>query len=167
MSRLVPTFQGETQFAGYADSSKGGPRITLRLADREALEAFIGAEGQRFACVLVRIGEDEQPVPPPAPTPAKPPKPAPADKPDHALSKWAALRCADTEFWKFIEQQCEDDHIGLMTVRNKEDAAQWIRDVCEVKSRAEFDVDPAAAERFKARVMRPWQRHCIATGVTQ
>lgn len=66
---LKPTFQGEVQLVGWSDTHTRGPIIALRLSDSEELEVFKGmtvrkggVAGQRLACVLVEIGDDEKPV---------------------------------------------------------------------------------------------------------
>lgn len=82
------------------------------------------------------------------------------DRPDHALSRWAALRCADAEFRRWASLRC-----GWL-IDTTEAAADWMREVCEVASRAEFDTDPAAAERFHTRVREPYALHLKATGAS-
>ena len=69
MTDLLPTFSGETQLMGWGESDIQGPWIKLRLIDADALLPFRGMTkargdkaGQRLACVLVEIGEDEVPV---------------------------------------------------------------------------------------------------------
>ena len=162
-SEITPSFSAEVQFAGFSDSSKGGPRITLRLADREALESFIGCEGKRFMAVLVLIGDDELPAPPPQPAP-KPAKPK-APKADHSRSQSAADLCRNPEFWRWIEFDQKLRRYGRAPINDEKSAADWMRDYCEVGSRAHFDTDPAAHQRFVERVKAPWSRHCIARGL--
>ena len=159
----TPTYADELRFIGFRDSSRNGPCVTFALPSREALEAFIGGEGKRFMAVLVLIGDDELPAPPsqPAPKLAEPKAP----KADHSLSKWAALRCADPEFWRWIEFDQRVRRYARLPINDEKAAAECIRDYCEVASRAEFDTDPAAAQRFKERVMVPWQRHCLTRSI--
>lgn len=125
---VTPTHSGEVQFVTFADSSKGGPRITLRLQDRDELEAFVGMEGKRFMCVLVAIGDDEQPVPPPAKAPAQKLGPL-------ALS--AVQFCKNPAFWQWINHESE------------EDAAQWLKLELGVASRRDIDGDKDAPARFR------------------
>jgi len=70
MSDIKPFFQSEVWFSGWGDGHKAGPWIRLSLTDSDALEPFRGLTerkgkqaGQRFMCVLVEIGDDEQPRP--------------------------------------------------------------------------------------------------------
>lgn len=69
MTDLNPTFSGEVQLAGWRETHKSGAVVSFFLSDPEDLEKFRGltvakgkTAGQRFACVLVEIGDDELPV---------------------------------------------------------------------------------------------------------
>lgn len=66
-------FNAEVQLLRWSDTSNGGATITLALADHADLEIFKlmtikkGQQaGQRLACVMVEIGDDEQAVEQPA-----------------------------------------------------------------------------------------------------
>jgi hypothetical protein len=135
----TPTFSGEVQFAGYSDSSRSGPRVTLRLQDRAELEKFVGCEGKRYMAVLVEIGDDEAPAQPAC---------------GGERAKWAAMRCAEPEFQRWLSV-VYPEHINA-TMRGAELCAEMMRTVCAVKSRAEFDSDEAAGYRFDSLIRRPW-----------
>lgn len=92
-------------------------------------ELATAAMGQRFMAVLVPIGDFED-VPKPK-----------EDK--HKLSRQAALLCDDPRFWRFLNEYGDGGVYGL------EDAAACIRMMCEVDSRAEFDTNPEAAEKWR------------------
>lgn len=69
MSDVVATFQGEVQLAGWKETHSSGVTVTFWLPDTADLDAFRALTvrkgnqaGHRFACVLVEIGDDEQPV---------------------------------------------------------------------------------------------------------
>ena len=165
----TPTYADELQFLGFRDSSRNGPCVTFALPDRKFVDNFVGMEKRRFAAVLVLIGDDELPEAPPMPSPPEPEPAKPkAPKADHSLSKWAALRCADPEFWRWIEGTEHDGRYpaaDFVSIDSAQDAAEWVRQRCEVKSRAEFDAIPDAAERLRERVRAPWLKHCIARGL--
>lgn len=162
---MKPTFQGEVQFAGYADGSRGGPRVTLRLADRDELDKFIGMEGKRFMAVLVEISDDETPAEPEAPAPAKERVKRERMGP---LCAWAVYRCGEPVFQGWIRPRYDrfmggngtgwgdvtpmDDFGG----NHAEYAAHCIKAMCDVQSRKEFDTDMAAGERFKELVIKPY-----------
>jgi hypothetical protein len=60
------------------------------------------------------------------------------------LSAWVALRCKDPLFQRFLG--VADEPAAINTVRTK----------CGVKSRAEFDKDPAAKARFDEIIRHPF-----------
>ncbi len=171
---MKPPFQGEVQFAGYADGSRGGPRVTLRLADRDELERFIGKEGKRFMAVLVEIADDETPAEPEKPAAAR--KAAPVKR-HGPLCQWAVERCGEPVFQSWLRPQYDrvmggngsgwgDVHPDVHFRGNHaEYAAHCLKVLCEVESRKEFDSDPVAGERFKALVMRPYAAWLKVNGV--
>lgn len=166
---MKPTFQGEVQFAGYADGSRGGPRVTLRLADRDELDKFIGKEGKRFMAVLVEIADDETPAEPEKPAPARSAAPVKRHGP---LCQWAVERCGEPVFQSWLRPRYDralvgngsgwgdvtpmDDFGGNTKAAHAAYTAHCIKVLCQVESRTEFDTDAAAGERFKTLVMRPY-----------
>ncbi len=144
---MKPTFQGEVQLAGWSETHTGGCKITLWLSDPSDLDVFRAltvrkgnTAGHRLACVLVEIGDDEQPVEPPA---SEKPKGGP-------LAKLAGQWSNDPIFWEWLEEE-----VGRK-VASAEDAAGLVRHICMVASRAELDNDAAAADRFHRLVRRPY-----------
>jgi hypothetical protein len=66
------------------------------------------------------------------------------------LAQQAALLCGDESFREFLVERSRTV-IGIIdTPQSSELAADVVRNICEVESRAEFDSDPAAAERWSA-----------------
>ncbi|WP_322997933.1 hypothetical protein [Castellaniella sp.] len=65
------------------------------------------------------------------------------------LARLAGQLCQNPAFQAFVPE-CAD---GLSV---EENAAAWIRKVCEVSSRAELDHSVAAAFRFHERVRKPF-----------
>lgn len=63
-----------------------------------------------------------------------------------SLARGAALLCQKPAFQKFLAVQLQ------VPVPSAEQAAQWVRQACEVQSRAEFDRCPRAAQRWQALV---------------
>lgn len=144
---LQPTYQGEVQFAGYSDSSRSGPRVTMRLHDRDDLQLFVGKEGKRFALVLVEIGDDEQPV-------AQETTAVEVAK-GGALAKLAGMWCQEPEFWAFLAG-CDAN--GGQVVTNAEEAASAVRAICDVDSRAALDHDKIGSVRFQTLIRQPYMR---------
>lgn len=138
---IEPTYSGECQFVTYADSSKGGPRITLRLRDRDELEAFIGMEGKRFALVLVQIGDDEQPVPP---------RQRESTQTLGPLAMSAVMMCKEPRFRSWLG------------VSSPVEAAEFIKRECGISSRKELDTNPVAARKFRTMIVEPWREVATA-----
>jgi hypothetical protein len=68
------------------------------------------------------------------------------------LAKLAALFCAKADFRMFLMRRWPDAD----QIETPEQAAAWVKVVCDVKSRKEFDNDQAAADRFHDRVRIPY-----------
>lgn len=79
------------------------------------------------------------------------PQPEPQPK-GGELSKWVAMRCQEPEFQSWISEQAAGQ------IPPDKLAAVLVRALSEVQSRAEIDNDPAAQERFNARVRGPWMQ---------
>lgn len=147
MSEIVPTFHGEMQLAGWSESHNGGCKVTFWLQSSEDLEAFRAltvrkgnTAGQRFMAALVEVGDDEQPVQANTATGNNTAKGGP-------LARLAAQLGADPEFRLFIE------------ARDEQHAAELIRKLCHVKSRAELDNSPEAAAEFHRAIRGPWIKY--------
>jgi hypothetical protein len=150
------SYSGEVQFAGYSDSSRSGPRITLRLSDRLDLEAFVGAEGKRYMLALVEIGDDEKPVQPVHVASIGP------------LCRWAVLRCKEEQFQLWIKPVYDrvmggdGSGFGDVTPEDSFDgdwskyAGHCIKVMTGVSSRRELDIDKVAAAKFKTLIMEPY-----------
>lgn len=141
---MTPTFQGEVQFRRWSDSSTQGVQVTFALPDSSELEPLKGLEGKRFMAVLVRIGDDEQPLDPGS----DPQKPRRKDT-RGPLCREACELCDVPAFLEFAEAE------------TKAEAESFIRSVCAISSRNELDADPLAGDVFKTRIRIPfmrWQR---------
>ena len=120
-------------------------RITFDFEPKDAQAAFrlFGAIGTAVAvCALVGAKE--------AASEAIPEhlKPAPISRVGHRVSREAAMMCNSPIFWDWCNQGDIDA------------AADWMRDACQVRSRAELDTDPAALERFIRLVRLPFMHYC-------
>lgn len=60
---------------------------------------------------------------------------------------WTAQRCREAAFQRF------------MGVDGEEAAAAAVRERCEIESRAQLDLDPAAAARWDERIRKAFLRH--------
>ncbi len=76
------------------------------------------------------------------------------------LSQQAAFLCRTAEFHRYIERKrgllygCVGEH----------QAAQWLRDECEIKSRGQLDDDPVCATAFD-RVLREYRRSMMSADI--
>ena len=157
-------FQGELMLAGWSESHTGGAKVTFWLSDPADLDAFRvmtcrkgNTAGQRFAAVLVEIGDDEQPI-----NQTVIPNSEPlesnyvfrdseivalddsTEKPKGgALAKWAGILCADKEFRHWFRQKYN------ASAKDEASCAEAIRRYCIIKSRAELDHDEHAGRRFR------------------
>ena len=157
---VVAAFKGELQFAGWTDSSRGGPRVTFRLADRELLERFIGCEGKRYACMLVELGDDETPA---EPAPAAPKTAAPAKRERMGpLCEWAVMRCGEDRFQRWALAQMKSMVVMPADIKPEEVARWFICHTCGIASRKELDTNSSAAALLHVLVRRPymiWLEH--------
>lgn len=70
---------------------------------------------------------------------------APADPPRKggALARQAGIICGEKGFWTFLTKR-----FGA-AISSADEAANWLREDCAIKTRADLDYEPAAAGRFK------------------
>jgi len=144
---MKTSFSGEVQLAGFSDSSRSGPRVTFRLADRADLESFVGLEGRRFMLAMVEVADDETPAVPqdelePAPEPVV--QPAKGVGP---LCKWVAIRCGEEAFQRWLG------------VNDEAGARQAVLAICGIASRKQIDEDPRVGAIFHERIRLPFWEH--------
>jgi hypothetical protein len=87
-----------------------------------------------------------QPQPEPEPEP-EPPK-------GGALARLAGMWCADPEFRAWLWQH------HMVKAREPRDAAEYMRHVCDVASRAELDSNPRAERAFNEMFRLPYMAYC-------
>ncbi len=125
----------------------GTLRIELDIEPRDAQDAFrlFGSPGTAVALAAIK---------PDAPQQERPK--------GGAAAKWLGQMCNEAAFqmwvaetfeqlWRFAIRSTSVDPPNLAAL-----AADVVRDVCEVQSRAEIDNNPAAFQRFEERIRRPW-----------
>ena len=139
---MTPTFQGEMQLAGWSESHNGGCKVTFWLADSSDLEAFRvmtvrkgNTAGQRLACVLVEVGDDEQPV-----------EPEPKRDQRGPLCREAIDLCASVDFWDWTLSSTSAD------------AKHWLLGMLSIQSRKELDSDPEKGKAFVSMVRIPFMK---------
>lgn len=134
---MIPTFQGEVMLAGWSETHNGGAKVTFWLSDPDELAAFKQmtvakgkTAGQRLACVLVEIGDDEQPKQPPDQEERK----------GGPLAKLAGMWCQSKDFQEWCGQE------------SAAGARAFILDTCGIDSRADLDHNQASATRFHEEI---------------
>lgn len=115
--------------------SKDGLVVSIVVSpadDPAEINAIMTASiGQRFYCVLVPIDDHEQPV---------------VSKEKKEVEEWIRLCgiiCNDVEFQEWLLRQ------GKITSLSNEEAAQFVRDFCNVSSRAQFRDKPDALKKWR------------------
>ncbi|MDN7700039.1 hypothetical protein QZM15_16335 [Burkholderia sp. AU44665] len=78
-----------------------------------------------------------------------------------ALAVLAGRLCADERFHEFVASE-----YGVIwrVGHAADDIAQWMREQCDIESRAELDHNEAAAEAFHRIIRGPWQKCCQQRG---
>lgn len=155
MTENIVAFKGEVMLAGWSESHNGGSKVTFFLSDPDALAPFREMtvakgkqSGQRLMCVLVEIGDDEKPV---------------ERTKGGSLSKLAGQWCDQPKFRDWLRamhgatwQQAVALTLGA---GDSEVAAETVRLLCKVKSRAELDSVHAAGELFHSTIRIPYSKH--------
>ncbi len=115
-------------------STKGGHKVTLQVTDRETIDQLeaIGL-GKQFMMVLAPIADDGT-------RETTWPKP----KKQQTLSNRAAMMLQYAAFPQFVNETYAP--INAVTHEN---ADEWLKQWCGVKSKREFDTEHVGAENFK------------------
>ncbi len=126
----IPALRFEIKKDDWRQLQNGTYKLTVTVnptdlddnGDALMLDFIKAPMGQRYMLGMAAIGDDEEPVTP-TPEPERPKK-AFRDRP---RSSQAFLKCDDMKFRNFI---------GVAT---NAEAADWVRQYCNVTSRAELD----------------------------
>ena len=99
--------------------------------------------GSRYMVVMVRIGDNEQPVNRELEFPG-----------DHAV-KMAGMMCRDAEFWKWIKLKTGAD------VTSEKGCAQWLSEFLNIQSRKELKENQEVREVFNKyrKEFETWKRN--------
>jgi len=88
--------------------------------------------GSRYMVVMVRIGDNEQPVNRELEFPG-----------DHAV-KMAGMMCRDPEFWKWVSTKSVLPH----EVNSEKECTAWLADYLNIQSRKELKDNQVVREEF-------------------
>jgi len=137
----MDTIQFEARLFGYKKTrNKDGDWVELRLQVHPEEAAPLNSVdlGQRLQCVVVPIDTDEQPMP--------------VEKPKGGeLARQAGILCSDERFreWIYITGRWAEQYGDEFAKPDRERAADYIRNLCGVTSRADLDHNEEAAEEFR------------------
>lgn len=118
-------------------------RLTVDIEPRFAKQAFalFGERGTAMALAALKVGAQPEPEPEPEKL-----------KGGH-LARQAGIWCDTPHFWGWLES------IHHMPVVNSNQAADALREMLGIGSRAELDNNEAAAERFQTKVRAPFMKY--------
>lgn len=150
----------EAASAGVRDMADGSLRITFEFEPRHAPAAYalFGSRGTAVAVAAL--------------------KPSKAEKPEPKrglLSQWAAMRCEEPEFQRWI-LRIYDKKLGgrgdgwgdldaesVSSMKPSGVARHAILVLCDINSRAELDSNERAAAEFHRLIRAQWAEHCKQT----
>lgn len=175
MDQQKTLFHGELQLMRWSESSTLGATVTFwvhpeDLDSFKLLKARSGKQaGQRLACVLVEINDDESAATPPAPPPQERPRPREYKPHIGSLGLIAVRWCKDKDF-----QRWAADVNGDANVLSEADAKAFILIECGLAekygkeaSRKHLDTDPEAGELFHERIRKPFRQWLDEQGITK
>lgn len=138
----------EASSAGVKDMADGSLRITFEFEPRHAAEAFalFGPRGRAVAIAALKDGAA-----------AIPSNPGVLEKPKGGeWAKLAGMWCEDPHFYDWINSTT---HAGVSWhVHNDMGAAAFVREMCEIDSRALLDHNKQAWIRFDNLIRRPYMQ---------
>jgi hypothetical protein len=131
--------------------SDGTLRLSIDIEPRNAQAAFalFGAPGRAVALAALVDGAGAVREP-------EPEKPKGGE-----WAKLAGMWCNDPDFWLWLNETFK------LYVQIPLQAANVLRNHCEIESRAELDSDPAALKRFNDRIRHPFMKWMQARGITK
>ena len=140
----IIAFQGEVQLMGWGETNTRGRTITLQLGEEGDGHPFSTAitrqgkkAGQRYAIVMVEIGDDEKPV-------------------EKTPSQMAFLLCRDPQFQHMLNER------SFVGVHDETTARQCILEGCGVTSRSELDKNPTARSAWLIQFYNPFTAYRAA-----
>jgi hypothetical protein len=132
----------------------GSLRIEVEVEPQDAQQAFalFGRPGAPMALAALAVGhaavKESEPL-------------QQSDKPKGgARSQWVAMRCNEPAFQQWLCRAFPLDWRRLPSETASGVAANVVRKVCGIESRAELDANPAAAKYFDELIRAPYALHC-------
>jgi hypothetical protein len=184
-------YQGEIMLLGWGESHNNGRKVTFQLDEETPEHQFKQftvkkgkTAGQRFAVVLVEIGDDEQVVDQIAVKRAENSDKSndtggqgvstPSKTKGGELAKLAGQLCNLESFFDFIrpvyDRTLGGDGGGFGDLHPDEKmpthkfCRHAVLTMCDIESRAELDHDPSAAEKFHRLIRLPYMEYLRRAG---
>ena len=133
----------------------GTLRLAIDIEPRNAQAAFMlfGAPGRAVALAALKDGAAAVHEPT-------------AEKPKGGeWAKLAGMWCDDQDFWRWASSNPIDGE--MWTIASSAKAAEMIRDVCAIASRAELDHDTDALGSFNRYIRYPFMKWMQARGIVK
>lgn len=129
-------------------------RIVLDISPQHAQEAFALFGMRGSPVVIARLTQE-------AATASAQAEAIQQDKPKGGeLAKLAGQFCANPRFREWLRSVSP-----TWDYKTADEAAQWVRNVCCVVSRADLDHNAYAAQQFHDNIRKPFAEWCRARGV--
>ena len=127
---MTDTIQFESIKAGLKQS-KDGYILTLAVHPDELPDALMrDFVGSRYVVVMVRLGDDEQPMN------------REGEFPGDAAVKMAGILCRDPEFWDWLHGK------EWLMEKNENACSEWIYSYLDIESRKELKTNEEARDLF-------------------
>lgn len=126
----------------------GTLRMTFDIEPAQAKDAFslFASPGTPVAIAALQVGYA-----------AKSNEPA-QKEPMGPLCRWIVLRCAESDFWMFLNAQF---HQHRFDIQSPESASDAVKAVLNIASRKEIDSDSGAEYRFHELIRYPYQKWLV------
>ena len=127
----------------------GTLRMTFDIEPAQAKDAFslFASPGTPVAIAALQVGYAAK---------SKTEIPVSAKEPVGPLCKWLVMRCAEPEFWAWINSETR---VGVFWhVKSEADAKEFVCEYLGIKSRKEIDTNPPAEAQFHNDIRQPYQK---------
>lgn len=134
----------EASSVGVRTMADGTLRLSLDIVPRHAQAAFalFGAPGTPMALAALKVASSE---------------PQPEAPKGGTLAQWVALRCQEPAFQAWLMAEYPARWLDAVADDPEERAANVVRSICGVKTRAELDSNATAAARLHAHIRTPYK----------
>lgn len=151
-------YDNEVMLKGWTDGVTGW-KVTFwidadqQINDCHEVHPFMQfAKGEEFTLAIVELQDDNTPV-----DQVKRDRVERGTKRVQKLSNFAAMLCRTPNFWDYLDGNYTNfDHYRKQGLDNEEAATKQLKFLLSIKSRAELDSDPVAANKFHNHIRIPY-----------